>query len=143
MMQSEERPVAIARLTRPATAATIGEARRWATMFAGEHGMERRQQDDLEAAVSEAVTGTVNVPESGEVGDVDLAIATDGDWLTVRIEDRGCATGPMSYDRGLGLMTTPADRIEFGPSVGGDGTTVLMEFPVSAGDRVRSAERPS
>ena len=139
MMQSEERPVAIARLTRPATAATIGEARRWATTFAGEHGMDRSRRDDLEEAVSEAVTGTVDALEEGEAGDVALAIATDGDWLTVRIEEQGCATGPMSYDRGLGLLTTPADRIEFGPSIGCDGTTVVMEFPV----RLRSAERPS
>ena len=53
----------------------------------------------------------------------------------MRVEDRGRGIDHASWGLGLGLMIALADRIEIGPSLGGPGTSVLMEFPVESGAR--------
>ena len=84
------------------------------------------------SATSEAVTNAVrHAYPVGVAGDIRLAAATDGEWLTVRIEDRGSGA-ERSTTRGLGLplMTALCDRMEFTPGNHGVGTIVLMEFPM-------------
>lgn len=140
-METDSRAVAMARLDQSATVAAIGEARRWVEAFASEHGMGPRQQGDLALAVSEAVTNAVRHAYPDDVaGDIRLAAATDGEWLTVRIEDRGTgAEESTSLGLGLPLMTSLCDRIEFTPGNHGVGTIVLMEFPM--GQPAEKAER--
>ena len=131
-MDSDSSVVAMARLNQRATIAAIGEARRWVRAFPAEHGMRAGERERLALAVSEAVTNAVRHAYPAEqVGDVSLAAATDGEWLTVRIDDYGCGTESTSLGAGLPLMTDLSDRIEFTPGRNGIGTTVLMEFPMS------------
>lgn len=132
-MSINSRAVAVARLDLQATVAAIGEARRWVQAFAAEHGMPAAERDDLAVAFSEAVTNVVRHAYPADVdGEIKLAAATDGAWLTVRVDDRGTGTESTSFGLGVPLMTALADRIEVTPGFDGVGTTVLMEFPMCA-----------
>ena len=114
-----------ARLTLQATVPSIGEVRRWVTAFAAEHGMAEPTRADLAAAVSEAVTNAVrHAYPPDRMGEVVLDAVADGEWLTVRVSDRGL---------GLPLMHELADRVEDGPGPDGVGTIVVMGFPMSRG----------
>jgi anti-sigma regulatory factor (Ser/Thr protein kinase) len=127
-MESEESGVAIARFTGGASMASVGAARRWVIQFAREHGMHATA--DVALAVSEAVrTAVRHAYPPGARGDLMLDAATDGEWLTVRVADRGGAPA-ASLGLGAPLVARLAHRIEIAPGDGGVGTVVLMEFPM-------------
>jgi serine/threonine-protein kinase RsbW len=148
-MQTNEPAVAHAHLKVHAEPAAVGAARRWITAFAGEYAMPASQQEDLAVAVSEAVTNVVrHAYPSDAAGDVVLAAATDGEWLSVQIKDRGCGNPSTSLGLGLPLMTELSDRVEVSAGRAGVGTVVLMEFPIDSVGRepstrfVRAPEQP-
>ncbi len=132
-MQPEERAVAMAHFIQPAIVEAIAQARRWIAAFAGEHGMSAERRANVATALSEAVTNVVRHAYDERGGEVVLAAATDGEWLSVRIADAGCGTESTSLGLGLPLMRELADRVEIGPALRGPGTVVLLEFPVNAG----------
>ena len=130
-MDPHDHAVATAQLSLQATVPSIGEVRRLVTAFAAEHGMAGPRRADLAAAVSEAVTNAVrHAYPPDRTGEVVLHAAIDGDWLTVRVTDRGCGTESTSLGLGLPLMGELAERVEYGPGPDGVGTIVLMEFPM-------------
>jgi serine/threonine-protein kinase RsbW len=141
-MRSDEGLVATARMTERATPGVDFVARRWVTAFAAEHGMGRRGRDSVAVAVSEAVTNAVrHAYPPDAVGDVELAAATDGEWLTVRVRDRGRGTESTSLGLGMPLMERLADRVEVGASEAGAGTVVVLEFPVDEATAGRGLRR--
>ena len=104
-MQSDERAVAMAHFSQPATVAAIAEARRGIFAFASEHGMAGEQRRDVVLALSEAVTNVIrHAYGPGEHGEVALAAATDGACLSVRVADTGCGAQGTSLGLGLGLI---------------------------------------
>ena len=141
-MQSQERAVATAHFTQPATVEAIAHARRWIFAFASEHGMAADRRRDAVLALSEAVTNVVrHAYDPAEGGAVALAAATDGEWLSVRVSDTGCGVQGPSLGMGLGLIEQLADRVEVGPVLEGRGTVVLMELALRSREEAAEAVR--
>jgi serine/threonine-protein kinase RsbW len=119
-------------LTLPAEPASVPTFRHRATQFAAEHGVGQDVMADVALAVSEAVTNAVkyaNVP--GVEGVVELSAATTGDWLELKVRDRGEGFGKGSSD-GLGLGLAIIARLCSDLKIvqEGDGTEVRMRFPL-------------
>ncbi len=134
-MDSEARAVATAHLVEPAAVAAIGTTRRWVMAFAEEHGMAVARRHEVALALSEAVGNAVrHAYPAHDVGDVLVDVATDGEWLTVRVADQGAGAASPDPTLGLGvqLMTRLAHRLELASAAGSGGTVVLMEFPMGA-----------
>jgi serine/threonine-protein kinase RsbW len=119
-------------LTLPAEPASVPTFRHRATQFAAEHGVGKEVIADVALAVSEAVTNAVkyaNVPGVKSV--VELSAATTGDWLELKVRDRGEGFGKGSSDGlGLGLAIIARLCADLKIVQEGDGTEVRMRFPL-------------
>jgi anti-sigma regulatory factor (Ser/Thr protein kinase) len=132
-MRSDDSDVTMARVTHEAAASAIGAVGRWVDDFAHRHGM--RETSDVNVAVTEAVKNTVRHAYPADApGEVTVDAATDGEWLTVRVADRGCGAERAHVGLGVPLMAGLADRLEIGAGVDDVGTVVVMEFPISTTD---------
>jgi serine/threonine-protein kinase RsbW len=120
-------------LTLPAEPASVPTLRHRASQFAAEQGLGQDVVADVALAVSEAVTNAVKYAKvSGAEGVVELSGATRGDWLEMRVRDRGEGFGKGSTD-GLGLGLSIIARLCADLKIvqEGDGTEVLMRFPLA------------
>jgi hypothetical protein len=129
----EENEVAMARWVHEAASGTGAAARRDVTMFAQRHGMGEATAHEVGLAVCEAV------PYAADNGAtlrsrVVVEAATDGNWLSVRIDgDANRSGGDADVVLDLPLMCELADRFEYGTRWPGSGTSVLMEFAMTGG----------
>src|SRR3954453_6859435 len=129
----EEHEVAMARWVHQAASGTGAAARRDVTMFAQRHGMGDAAARGVGVAVCQAV------PYAADIGAalrscVVVEAATDGEWLSVRIDgdaDRSGSDADVVLDL---LVCELADRFEYGTRWRGTGTSVLMEFAMTAGE---------
>jgi serine/threonine-protein kinase RsbW len=122
-------------LVLPAEPASVPVLRRRASEFAAEQGAGRDVVADVALAVSEAVTNAVKYAKvAGAEGVVELSAFKAKGWLEVTVRDRGEGFGRGSSD-GLGLGLTIIARLAADLKIvqEGDGTEVLMRFPVTAG----------
>jgi hypothetical protein len=135
----EENEVAMARWVHEAASGTGAAARRDVTMFAQRHGMGEATARDVGLAVCQAV------PYAADNGAtlrsrVVVEAATDGNWLSVRIDgDANRSGGDADVVLDLPLVCELADRFEYGTRWPGSGTSVLMEFAMTGAGR---AARP-
>jgi hypothetical protein len=124
----EEDEVVMARWVHEAASGTGAAARRDVTMFAQRHGMGEVTAHDVGLAVCQAV------PYAADAGAklpsrVVVEAATDGHWLSVRIDgDADRSGGDADVVLDLPLVCELADRFEYGTRWPGTGTSVLMEF---------------
>lgn len=122
-------------LTMPAEPASIPVLRRRATEFAREQGAGEELTADVALVVSEAVTNAVKYAGTGgDAGVVELSARSGGDWLELRVRDRGTGFGKGSVD-GLGLGLSIIARLSADLRIvqEGEGTEVRMRFPLSSG----------
>jgi hypothetical protein len=126
----EEHEVAMARWVHQAASGTGAAARRDVTMFAQRHGMGDAAARDVGVAVCQAV------PYAADIGAtlrscVVVEAATDGKWLSVRIDGDADRSG-SDADVVLELLVCErADRFQYGTRWPGTGTSVLMEFAIT------------
>lgn len=120
-------------LTLPAEPAAVPAFRHRASEFAAEQGVGRDVMADVALAVSEAVTNAVKYAKVADAeGVVELSAAAEGDWLEVRVRDRGEFFGQGSPDGlGLGLAIIARLCADLKIVQEGDGTEVRMRFPLS------------
>ena len=120
----------VARWVREAASGTGAAAGRDVMMFAQRHGMGDAAARDVGVAVCQAV------PYAADIGAalrscVVVEAATDGKWLSVRIDgdaDRSGSDADAVVDL---LVCELADRFEYGTRWPGTGTSVLMEFAIT------------
>jgi anti-sigma regulatory factor (Ser/Thr protein kinase) len=120
-------------LTMPAEPASIPVLRRRATEFARKLGVGEELMADVALVVSEAVTNAVKYAGTGgDAGVVELSARSGGDWLELRVRDRGKGFGKGSVD-GLGLGLSIIARLSADLRIvqEGEGTEVRMRFPLS------------
>ncbi|HET9198678.1 MAG TPA: ATP-binding protein [Solirubrobacterales bacterium] len=125
----------VLRLTLPAEPASVPALRRRTSSFAAAQGAGRDLVADVALAVSEAVTNAVKYAQAdGTRSVLDLCAARKGDWLEVRVRDRGEVFGRGSTD-GLGLGLSIIARLATDLRIvqEGDGTEVRMRFPLPQG----------
>jgi serine/threonine-protein kinase RsbW len=125
----------VLKMTLPAEPPSVPALRRRASSFAAAQGADRDLVADVALAVSEAVTNAVKYAEvSGTDSVLDLCAARKGDWLEVRVRDRGEGFGKGSTD-GLGLGLTIIARLAADLRIvqEGEGTEVRMRFPLVGG----------
>ena len=121
-------------LTLPLEPASVPTLRRRASQFAAEQGVGQDVVADVALAVSEAVTNAVKYANaSGADGIVELTAGRNEGWLEVRVRDRGQGFGKGSSD-GLGLGLSIIARLCADLKIvqEGDGTEVLMRFPLTS-----------
>ncbi len=114
----------------PSEPASVTELRHRAAAFAAEQGADDRLVADVNLAVSEAVTNAVKYAErAGGAGSLEFSAAAIGDWLELRLTDKGEHFGRGSTD-GLGLGLTIIARLcdDLKIVQEGKGTSVLMRF---------------
>lgn len=109
----------------------------WATSevgaFAGAHGSCPAALTRVAVAVSEALVEVFDAESASHAGTV-VDAATDGLWLTVRLEGPG--TWPEAAGRArLGAL---ADRVELSVDDRSGSVTALFEFPSDAGRPLRA-----
>jgi hypothetical protein len=127
----EEHGVAMARWVHQVASGTGAAARRDVTMFAQRHGMGEATARDVGVAVCRAVPYAADVSAALR-SRVVVEAATDGEWLSVRIDGDADRSG-RDADVVLDLLVCElADRFEFGTPWRGTGTSVLMEFAMTA-----------
>ena len=109
----------------PAEAASISELRHFVVAAILERAYDRAA---VALAVSEAVTNAVvHAYADDGAGDISLLVAVDGDYLVVRVQDRGSGFPADGQDGvGLGLMRALADRVRIDCAQGG--TLVELVF---------------
>jgi len=114
----------------PSEPGSVTKLRHRAASFAAEQGANADLVADVNLAVSEAVTNAVKYAErGGEGGDLEFSAAAVGDWLELRLTDKGENFGKGSPD-GLGLGLTIIARLcdDLKIVQEGKGTSVLMRF---------------
>ena len=118
------------KLSFPSEPASVTELRHRAAAFAAEQGADDRLVADVNLAVSEAVTNAVKY--AGRAGTLEFAANAIGDWLELRLTDKGESFGRGSAD-GLGLGLTIIARLcdDLKIVQEGAGTQVLMRFAVT------------
>src|SRR4051794_11332236 len=129
----EEHEVAMARWVHQAASGAGAAARRDVTMFAQRHGMAEATARDVGVAVCRAVPYAAD-GSAALRSRVVVEAATDGEWLSVRIDgdaDRSGGDADVVLDL---LVCELADRFEFGTPWRGTGTSVLMEFAMTAAE---------
>lgn len=116
--------------------AIVSEFRHAAGNFARRHGADERGVEDVELAVSEAVTNAVKYAyEEGEDGRVGLLGSVADGWLEIQVLDRGHGfRGGRSDGLGLGLSIIAQTAGDLTISQGERGTNVRMRFLVPRGD---------
>jgi hypothetical protein len=100
--------------------------------FARMHGMSALSRQSMDLAVAEAVAGMV-VPPLGTrnpAGRIEVSAATDGAWMSIRVEGDRCGAADLGTEQALPLASALADRVERSSAIDGGGTTVVMEFPM-------------
>jgi serine/threonine-protein kinase RsbW len=123
------------KVTLPAEPASVPALRRQTSSFVAAQGAGVDLVADIALAVSEAVTNAVKYAKvSGTDSVLDLCAARRGDWLEVRVRDRGESFGKGSAD-GLGLGLTIIARLAADLRIvqEGEGTEVRMRFPLAEG----------
>src|SRR3954447_4488627 len=137
----EEHEVAMARWVHHAASGTGAAARRDVTMFAQRHGMGDAAARDVGVAVCQAV------PYAADIGAtlrscVIVEAATDGKWLSVRIDGDADRSG-SDADVVLELLVCGlADRFEYGTRWPVTGTSVLMEFAMTRAEAPGATPAP-
>lgn len=115
----------------PAAPAAIPTLRHAAADFAAEHGADADLRGDIALAVSEAVTNAVRHSRAHADEQVTLTASVAGDWLEIRIRDRGAGFGLAESDGlGLGLPTIARLAAQLTIVQEGHGTEVRMSFPL-------------
>ncbi len=135
-MTDDEVGVAVARWESQATPLAIETVRRDVAAFAARHGMRKRDRAPVALAVAEAVADAVVRARPAAVSTrLTVHAATDGEWLTVRVDDDA---PPPHQDAALALPLVAAvcDRLEYGRSRDG-GNRLLMELALTGGRRPR------
>src|SRR4051794_26485303 len=117
----------------PAEPLAIRALRREVAEFALTVGVDPQRVDDLQLAVTEALTNAVRHAYAGRApGPVAVRVEADGDRFTVTVMDEGGGLRPRPDSPGLGLglplMSRLADSLEFLDRPGG-GTEVRLAFP--------------
>ena len=98
--------------------------------FASREGMRQAGLPRLETVVSHAVAACLEI-EVQDQPRLTVEAATDGIWLSVRVTgDAGW--DPARMERRLAVASALTERLEAGPPVGADGTSVLMEIRMTA-----------
>ncbi len=114
----------------PSEPASVTSLRHRAAAFAAEQGANATLVDDINLAVSEAVTNAVKyAEEAGGPGSIGLAAEAGRDWLEFRITDKGKNFGKGSSDGlglGLAIIARLCDDLRIVQE--GAGTMVLMRF---------------
>jgi serine/threonine-protein kinase RsbW len=114
----------------PSEPASVTSLRHRAAEFAAEQGANATLVDDVNLAVSEAVTNAVKyAEEAGDPGSISLTAEAAGDCLEFRITDKGKNFGKGSSDGlglGLAIIARLCDDLRIVQE--GAGTTVLMRF---------------
>lgn len=126
-MQDDDSGVAVSRwLYRAAP-----DALRWATaevgVFADAHGSCPATLVRVTAAVSEALVQVFDAESTVHAGTV-VDAATDGLWLTVRLQGPGSWPAASTEAR----LSVLADRVELSFDESSDSMTALFEFPSDA-----------
>ncbi|MBS1892214.1 MAG: ATP-binding protein [Actinobacteria bacterium] len=115
----------------PAVPESVPILRHAAADFAAEHGADADLCGDIALAVSEAVTNAVKHSQAHVEDPVRLTVAVVGDWLEIRVIDRGAGFGLRDSDGlGLGLPTIARLAAQLTISQEGQGTELLMRFPL-------------
>lgn len=107
-------------------------------------GLDPRAVEDLRTAVSEACNNVVQHAYPDGNGPMTVAASWDGKTLQIDVEDEGqgiahvtVTEGPLRL--GLAIITSLADRSEFGVNSSGNGARTRMQFDLA--ERVDSAGR--
>ena len=118
-------------LSLPATAASVGRARRSAAEAAVEAGASDELVDDIRLCVSEAVANAALHAYGDEPGSVHVLVEQVGPDLVVVVSDNGSGIvygrGRAGGGRGLGIISKVA-RSHCVTSARGGGTEVTMTF---------------
>jgi anti-sigma regulatory factor (Ser/Thr protein kinase) len=127
----------VQRRTYRAEPAAVAAARHDVTAFAAAHGAPEDMVRDVALAVSEACTNVVVHAyrhRSGQTGDMQVEVASEGHGLRVTVDDQGCGVRPRGDSPGVGLglqiiaRTTSSFEVQQAP---GGGARLLLRF---AGD---------
>jgi anti-sigma regulatory factor (Ser/Thr protein kinase) len=123
-------PAALLTLRAEAAPKIVPEFRHAARDFARRHGADIRTAEDIELAVSEAVTNAVRYAyEAEEEGSVDLIGTVADGWLEIRVVDRGHGFREgRSGGLGLGLSIISQMAPDLIISQGERGATLRMRF---------------
>jgi anti-sigma regulatory factor (Ser/Thr protein kinase) len=110
----------------------IAELRHAARDFARSHGADQRCAEDVELAVSEAVTNAVKYAyAAGETGIVGLIGSVANGFLEIEVSDQGHGfQGGRSGGLGLGLTIMAQVAAYLTISQGERGTKLQMRFPL-------------
>jgi anti-sigma regulatory factor (Ser/Thr protein kinase) len=115
----------------PAGPEAIPTLRHAAADFAAQHGADTDLCGDIALAVSEAVTNAVRHSRAHVEEQVTLTASVAGDWLEIRVRDRGAGFGLAESDGlGLGLPTIARLAAQLTIVQEGNGTEVRMGFPL-------------
>lgn len=145
MDEYKDAGVVVAHWAGTAEQGMLEAVRRELPAFAAGHGMSPAACADLAEAVGEALANAAchAYPEPGPAP-ILVDAATDGESFSVRVVDHG--TGAIRDDAepggGIRLMTVLSERLELS-GVPGEGTSVLMEFPMTRPIAAARAPRAS
>ena len=93
--------------------------------------MAATTRQDVGLALGEALTNAArHAYPSDQPGEVRVDAATDGEHLSIRVTDRGAGATGRRPGLGMQLMRGVAEHVEIGPTFDGQGTVVVMEFPM-------------
>jgi anti-sigma regulatory factor (Ser/Thr protein kinase) len=105
--------------------------RRAASAAAAEHGLGRRAVEQLELAVSEALTNVVLHAYRDDPGPMSVEVESDDEAVRVTVADDGCGIAAQNTQRGpgmgLGILASVADFCEI-RSRRGAGVEVMLGF---------------
>jgi anti-sigma regulatory factor (Ser/Thr protein kinase) len=121
----------------PATADNVGRLRRTVAEFAYRHGASARALEDVNLAVSEALTNVVvhAYRDAAGPGPLLVVVAVRDRALIVTVADEGCGMTPRPDSPGLGLgmglMARVADTFEISPRIARPGVVLRMAFALA------------
>jgi serine/threonine-protein kinase RsbW len=123
-------PILSLKVCHPAVPEAVPVLRHAAADFAADHGADTDLSGDIALAVSEAVTNAVKHSLAHADEQVRLTATVVGDWLEIRVSDRGVGFGLAESDGlGLGLPTIARLAAHLTISQEGQGTELRMRFP--------------
>lgn len=96
-----------------AVSANVGLVRVAVAVFASQLEFTLDEVEEIKVAVSEAVTNAVVHAYPGQAGTVEVRAETDGEMLTVRVEDRGAGIEDVARARENGYSSDP-ERLGMG-----------------------------
>lgn len=127
-----------ARWSASASADNVPQIRQAVVDFAYAHGVTEARAQDIELAVSEAVTNAVvhAYRHDEQPGSVHVSATVEGPWLDLRVADGGVGAAARTDSPGLGLglplIHRVADQVELRSRPHHDGTEVWMRFRLDA-----------